>query len=117
MTTGGNCSAPSTASRKSARLIFGGWRTRHSLPITERWELSSLAADLLERVPRRREVDNETTLHFLLCLCCCSCRCLQPVWQPFASLGAVFAAIFSTGLAANSDSEAARISSRAAEAL
>src|ERR1035437_9432610 len=42
MTTGGNCSARSTGSKKVPRRIYGGLRIRRSRPATGRWGLSGL---------------------------------------------------------------------------
>src|ERR1035438_8420162 len=68
MTTGANCSAPSTASRTSPRPTFGASPTRHLSPGTGQLGSSNLWAGLhRERLPLRKGVDSEAPTVFLRC--------------------------------------------------
>src|SRR6266446_3174966 len=103
MTTGGSCSARSTGSTRSRRRIYGELRIKRLCPTTGRWGLSSLPAGRRERVQGRKEVVSEARKLFLRRLC-------SRLTLRWAAVGAV------ADLAADTDSEAAGISSSAAEA-
>src|ERR1700681_3762440 len=109
MTTGGSCSARSTGSTRLRRRTYGESRIRRLCPITGRWGLSSLQAGLRERVQGRKEVDSEARKLFLLRLCS------RPVYEFLQRQDATVGA--GVDLAADTDSEVARVSSGAAEAL
>src|SRR5258708_36146879 len=108
MTTGGSYSARSTGSTRSQRRIYGGLRIRRLCPTTGRWGLSSLQAGLLDRLRLRKEVDSEARKLFLLG------PCSRPVYlllqEQYASVGPA------TYLAAATDWQGARVSSRAGAA-
>src|ERR1700693_1882735 len=99
MTTGGNCSARSTASTRLPRPTYGESRIRRLCPITGRWELSSLPAARRDLAQRRKEVDSEARILFFLRPSC------RPVYEflqrQCASVGA------GTDLATDTDSEVA----------
>src|ERR1035438_2224950 len=114
MTTGANSSAPSIASKKSARQIFDEWRIRLLPPTTGRLGSLSLPG-LRERPSRRREVDSEA-------LACCIRIPLRHscVWNEQASLGAratELAENSGTVVEEDSDPEVAGVSSGAAQAI
>src|ERR1700675_4086593 len=108
MTTGGSCSVRSTGSIRLPRQTSGGSRIRRLCPITGRWGLSSLPAGLRDLAQRSKEVDSEARKLFFLR------PCSRPAYwflqRQCATVGA------GADLAADTDSEVARVSSAAAEA-
>src|SRR5712672_3379375 len=108
MTTGGSCSARSTGSTRSRRRIYGGLRIKRLCPTTGRWGLSSLLAGLRDLVRHPKEVDSEARI--LLLLRPCSVPVYLFLQRQCATVGA------GAELAADPDSEIARVSSAAAEA-